>query len=315
MLARISAALQPAPPGLAVLALHGMLEDSVSAEGSDAHPQQKMTPRRLRALLLAFRQAGYRFLSLEESLRPPALPAGHYALLTFDDGYFSTLRAVPVLEELGIPAAVFVTTRPVEEGRSFWWDVVYRELRARGRAAEVERALLHWKARPPAELEPGLEAEFGRGCFRPRGEDDRPLTVAEVRALAARPGFSIGNHTHEHFILPRCSAAGIEEQIGRAQSRLRDWTGREPEALAFPNGDASPEVLAVVRRFGFRLALTLRSRLNPWPPLAAGQTNLEMGRFLIWGDRDPMSQVRAVGSRWSLHRLRDRGRHPAASAG
>ena len=52
---------------------------------------------------------------------------GKYVLVTFDDGYFSNAKALPVLERHGLPAALFVSTDHVLQGKAFWWDVVERE--------------------------------------------------------------------------------------------------------------------------------------------------------------------------------------------
>lgn len=44
-------------------------------------------------------------------------------VVTFDDGYLDNLEyAVPILEELEVPATVFVTTGSLLRSREFWWD-------------------------------------------------------------------------------------------------------------------------------------------------------------------------------------------------
>ena len=43
--------------------------------------------------------------------------------ITFDDGYLDNLKyAVPVLEELEVPATIFVSTGMLEQKKEFWWD-------------------------------------------------------------------------------------------------------------------------------------------------------------------------------------------------
>ncbi|MEJ7665168.1 MAG: polysaccharide deacetylase family protein [Hymenobacter sp.] len=53
-------------------------------------------------------------------------PAGKYALITFDDGYFNNHLALPVLRRYGVPATFFISSHHVLSGQAFWWDVVYR---------------------------------------------------------------------------------------------------------------------------------------------------------------------------------------------
>ena len=49
------------------------------------------------------------------------------AAITFDDGYACNANvAAPLLAELGLPATIFVTTRPVETAEEFWWDDLQR---------------------------------------------------------------------------------------------------------------------------------------------------------------------------------------------
>jgi peptidoglycan/xylan/chitin deacetylase (PgdA/CDA1 family) len=56
----------------------------------------------------------------QELLRDGA--SGRYVTVTFDDGYHDNLEnAVPVLEELGIPATIFVPTRVIDGDARFSW--------------------------------------------------------------------------------------------------------------------------------------------------------------------------------------------------
>jgi peptidoglycan/xylan/chitin deacetylase (PgdA/CDA1 family) len=48
---------------------------------------------------------------------------GRLVAVTFDDGYADNLEeALPVLEEFGVPATVFVSTNGIDSSREFWWD-------------------------------------------------------------------------------------------------------------------------------------------------------------------------------------------------
>ncbi len=52
---------------------------------------------------------------------------GDGIVITFDDGYLDNFQyALPILEELEIPAAIFVSTGTMENGQEFWWDELER---------------------------------------------------------------------------------------------------------------------------------------------------------------------------------------------
>jgi peptidoglycan/xylan/chitin deacetylase (PgdA/CDA1 family) len=73
-------------------------------------------------------------------LEDGTLPALAVAV-TFDDGYIDNVRvAKPILEEIGIPATMFLTTGYLGKQKEFWWDELTRLVLA-GRTA-VEGTLV-----------------------------------------------------------------------------------------------------------------------------------------------------------------------------
>src|SRR5438034_5569247 len=57
--------------------------------------------------------------------------------VTFDDGYVDNLRvAKPVLEDVGIPATVFLTTGYLGQKKEFWWDEAARLILGRREALD-----------------------------------------------------------------------------------------------------------------------------------------------------------------------------------
>lgn len=48
---------------------------------------------------------------------------GNHICITFDDGYKDNyLNAVPILQECGIPATIFVSTATLKNNKIMWWD-------------------------------------------------------------------------------------------------------------------------------------------------------------------------------------------------
>lgn len=103
-----------------------------------------------------------------------------------------------------------------------------------------------------------------------REEHGCPLTVEELRRLAAFPGVGIGAHTMTH---PRLSAISEEDQrqeMMEARARLEELTGRPVDFLAYPfgkPGDIGPETPKLAEAAGYRAAfLSQAGRIVPSSP-------------------------------------------------
>ena len=225
-------------PGAAVLAYHGVRASrSTPMHFANLH----VTADRLDEHCRALRALDCTMLSLAAwddiaAGRAPAPPRA--VMVTFDDGYRSVLtHAVPVLEQHGIPAVVFVCTSPVERQVRFWFDAVAG---AHGEAAvEQAKTLAHreWQ-----------EAVRGAERRTDAADPHAPLTVGEVQQLAAHPLVSIGAHTMSHPILAKAPPGAQRAEIEGSCTALRSWTGRAPSAFAYPNGRAGLDYTVETRR-------------------------------------------------------------------
>ena len=134
-----------------------------------------------------FTNHGYRFVSPREILDGLEAEA-RAALITFDDGYYNNMRAVPLLEEFRIPAVFCISTNHVETGKAFWWDALYREARSLGwSASRTDRARSALKLLRTRDAERQLCTEFGEAALRPVSDLDRPMTSNELARLASHP--------------------------------------------------------------------------------------------------------------------------------
>ena len=160
--------------------------------------------------------------SLAGSRVPPvsaeALAAGERRGLhvTFDDAYRDILDVVPLLEELGLPATVFVSTGFADEGR----PLAVPELA--GEAAAHPELLF-------------------------------TMSWGQLRELAER-GVEIGSHTVSHPHLTRLSDDELDRELGDAKARIEDELGRPARLIAYPYGEHDPRVHDAVRRAGYSAA-------------------------------------------------------------
>ncbi|KNZ67600.1 polysaccharide deacetylase [Massilia sp. WF1] len=198
--------------------------------------------------------------------------------ITFDDGYRSVHDlAMPVLNEFGLPATVFVSTAYLDSG-TMWnetiADAVRRlpdgavDLSGAGlgmrelRTSDDRRNLLneltaHAKYMPPAErqaLTERLMAMVGGG-----GADSLMLTPEMIRTMAAQR-FEIGAHTVSHPILTSLSDEAARHEIEQCKRDLEAITGAPVRYFAYPNGkvgkDFDERHKEMVRSAGFAAAFS-----------------------------------------------------------
>ncbi len=282
---------------------HGLFRDEEELNHGSAHPQQGITVDLFRRFIAYFRGQGYTFVSPGDILAGLA-PGGKYLLLTFDDGYYNNLRALPVLEEFQVPALFFISTEHVRKGKSFWWDGVYRDLRRRGRSAgEIEQAIAGYKRLSGGPVEARVISDLGPAALRPESDVDRPFTPSELKQFASHPLVFLGNHTRDHAILTRCSADEVRRQIEGGQQDLRELAGKDSAAIAYPNGDCSPAVIDAAMRAGLRLGFLARPGKNRLPVTAGTIPAMMTRRFMIWGDCDIETQCKVARCDLSLHRV------------
>jgi peptidoglycan/xylan/chitin deacetylase (PgdA/CDA1 family) len=192
---------------------------------------------------------------------------GHAVALTFDDGYHDNLlHALPALAEAGVGATLFASTGHVATGEAYWWDVVTAALAAPGPrgvltldlpggarawAPETDAQLTAVRAHVHAALRThdhatitsALEA-LGRWASAPsarsggaeRLERDRPMTVGELRELAAAGPLSVQAHGRTHVSLAHAPAAARDAELHGSADDLEAWLGARPTVFSYPFG-------------------------------------------------------------------------------
>jgi peptidoglycan/xylan/chitin deacetylase (PgdA/CDA1 family) len=249
----------------------------------------------------------FRFLSLDEigqrllDGQPFEEPV---AAITFDDGYRDVYElALPVLERIGIPAAMFVVTDLV--GRPAWqihdklyhlvakayrcWDdppsrfahllnelgLPRPDLTRRAVAATpmlAVSALL--PGLPQSDIRrvmTGLELRVGNGFH------NIPLAVSwEMLVDMRRRGFIVGSHTRSHVSLPAESPGRAAAEIEQSKADLEGRLGERIDHFAYPGGHFNPAIVEAVSRAGYRFAYTACSHDEPRHPL------LTIQRLLLW---------------------------------
>ena len=180
-------------------------------------------PSALDCQLAHLRRRGYAGLTFAESerLRAAGRLPERSVVITFDDGYRSTLEAADVLDAHGYPGTVFVVTSFVDSGRPLEWPGIAGE-----------------------RLRPGADREL------------RPLTWADLESMVAR-GWEVGSHTVTHPLLSALPADRVERELVESRRRIADRLGR-CETIAYPYGREDGAVARAAADAGYLAACTLK---------------------------------------------------------
>jgi peptidoglycan/xylan/chitin deacetylase (PgdA/CDA1 family) len=214
--------------------------------------------------------------------------------ITFDDGYADNcLNALPILEEVGIPATVFITTGHVGTDREFWWDDLERLILHEGvgrdsfrledeqYAGTWQSASMTDRERMYADLHRLMkkvpletrERWFGQimawcGCDAHARASHLPLSVEELKKLAASPWITIGAHTVTHTSLSVLSPERQKEEIVSSAKYLAELIGKPIEVFSYPFGtkaDYDSTTVRICREAGFtRVAANFSGLAHSW---------------------------------------------------
>lgn len=271
---------------LLILAYHSVISDAAFHAGDDAFRNAMSERAFADQLRMACRR--YRPVHPDDVATwlagGPDLPP-RAMLVTFDDGMRNNVAyAAPILERLGVPAAFFLATGYVGSDRLLWTDeLTWRLERWRrhavplpdgGRApAPVSLAGRRAFARDLRARCKGLDAcDLATYLERLRADEpDAELPQAfevfrfmdwdDARSLARR-GFTIGSHSHSHWILSQLSTEALDRELTQSRSLIEAEIGAPCHWIAYPNGraeDVGEEVRASAARAGYRIGLTTRS--------------------------------------------------------
>lgn len=264
---------------LGIVMFHGVEDQALSP--ACWHVLDAATYRRQ----LEYIREHFNVLPLEDALNRLAaatLPPRTMAI-TFDDGTRNlATHAVPVLRELGLPAAVFLATGPMDSGETLWPDRLWLaiagtaaidvDLTALGlgicslegeasRGKVYASAAARMKDLPDADritvLGEVLDA-LGDGGD---GGPFRMLSWDEARDMASDGLVTLYPHTVSHPILSRCTDDKVTQEITDSCTTLERETGRAPKVFAYPNGrlqDFDARAQEVLRGRGVRWALSTR---------------------------------------------------------
>jgi peptidoglycan/xylan/chitin deacetylase (PgdA/CDA1 family) len=313
--------------GGAVLMYHQVVETPVSIWDT------AVSPTHFREHMQALVDSGRPVLAFGDfvhALRTGALPPRAIAI-TFDDGYAdNALLALPVLEELGLPATFFVTACAVDAAGEMWWDELERilltlpelpdrlDIAIGGRDLHVDidgtpadsigwyastdeprcgrqSALLAiWRELTPRSLADKEDACAALATWAGVDTAPRPthrmLTAAELGLLAASPSAEIGSHTMTHASLPATDDLAFE--LARSREALAAHVGSPVDVIAYPSGHYDERVRHATAEAGYVAAASC-----DLGAVRADTDPLAVPRLMVrdWPGREFARRLRALG--------------------
>jgi peptidoglycan/xylan/chitin deacetylase (PgdA/CDA1 family) len=237
----------------AILTYHRIALESADCET----PTINVTPHNFRRQLIGLIRKGFRFVSLSELLAAREQPSEtneRRVAVTFDDIFDNVYQnAWPVLQELNIPATVFISTAFVDSIAPFPFD--------------------RW-----GRNNVGLAPESAW----------RPIQQVHLEAMLADPLITLGAHTHSHRDFrhrPMDFATDLQTNV----ERLSRHFGIHELPFAFPYGVPQLDfchagLMRSVQDSGLTCALTTGPHTN-----RVSNTPYGWGRFHVFDHDSPQS--------------------------
>lgn len=256
-----------------------------------------ITPDEFKKQLVLFKKKGD-FVEpnyLIENLKEVLNSRNNYFLITFDDGLKEQFEnAVPILDELNIPAIFFINSiNHIEKKVSLVHkihlvrSVISSELLFENLVKETDRSLNQQEVHlahqfyrfdnpQSAELKYFLnvlldritQEKFINGIFTKNFDEKEVLekfymSIDEIQQLIKR-GY-VGSHTHTHLPLGIYGKSGIIHELETTKKYLEDIGGVTIDYVAYPYGTneaATEEVGELAKQVGYKIGFTTKPGLN-----------------------------------------------------
>jgi peptidoglycan/xylan/chitin deacetylase (PgdA/CDA1 family) len=203
--------------------------------------------------------------------------------ITFDDGYQNNHDlALPVLEELGLPATVYVTTAFLDTDTTIWTGLLQHAVtvtslqRFEWRGRQWQLDTLAARARCLREIKNQIKSQPQESLFATVAELTQLLTGGErisldvsspyrmldapsLQRMAKSDCIQLGAHTHQHFVLSRIERELQRSEIQISKRMIESVTSKPCRLFAYPNGrpeDFNDDTLAILEDCAFEFAVT-----------------------------------------------------------
>ena len=228
---------------------------------------------------LTFLKEKFQILSLSELLKrvDSGKSVSGCCSVTFDDGWLDNYtNAFPVLHELQIPSTIFLATAVIGTNRMFWPEELSFYLRQPAVISSLagidpqlcssasfdnnglylDNSIQIVKNYTPEKREALFS--FLRSTSTSLPSVRMLMNWEEAREMHASSLVSFGAHSANHVILDQVPLEIAEEEIINSRDEIEFRLGKPPELFAYPNGNYSKDLQALLKEKGFNGAVTTR---------------------------------------------------------
>ena len=249
------------PEVFPIFLFHGVIVDN--DEPVRNYNRKHIGAEYFETILRSLVEAGGHPVSMDDILKAKVnasiLPTGAFAV-TFDDGFENNYSvALPILEQLEVPATIYITSKFIDENLMSWIDRIEWAL-VQTDASEID---LPWNklapiATPlekivaledirntvktssninPDELATNIQESLcGKKVTSLNDTLNRKLSWQQVSQLASNNLISIGGHTHTHQILAHLDEPRLDYEVTTPISMIEEYTSAPVIHFSYPEG-------------------------------------------------------------------------------
>ena len=231
---------------------------------------------------LKYLKSFWEIVSLDSYLKGRFISSRPKAIITFDDGYRNNYNvAFPILQELNIPAMIYIVTDFIDSNNLFWFDKIifpiqYHKLTKVGlidqsftfdqyhfngngtdRWKGIEGLLDDIKLLKSREIEKIANLIFEHFEIDGNYLDLlMPLSSDQLSEMLKSGLIEIGSHTAHHEILTNLEISEVENTISRSIESLSQMIGLRPIHFSYPNGNYSHSIISILKKYNVSSAVT-----------------------------------------------------------
>lgn len=207
---------------------------------------------------ISYLKSNYNIISIQDVLNSlldkKPLPSNSI-LITFDDGDISVLEnGLPVLKKYNLPSCLFIITQLINTNEDVWIKMVESQ--------EISRGSSYQEARKKVNYFKNLDNSL-------REEEMKNYNIIETRQLTSedlvvlhQSGMYIGNHTHSHPMLDKCSPEEIDREFNNSLNIFKELNLPGYDVFAYPNGNTSKKTEMQLRDLGMKLIFLFDHKVN-----------------------------------------------------